>query len=115
VHRARIATTLIVLAAWPASALAQAKPTDASAVYAGLLYVLATLLLFAIGEMLSSPGWNRLGLALWFLVVGAGGCLSMWALPGAALGKAWQLPVLILTLLPFLFVSERALRQLQSS
>jgi hypothetical protein len=111
--RAGTVVTIFGLCALPASASAQAAANHWSALYTGPLYVVGALLLIAIGLGLSAPGWNRLGIVLWLVIVTAGACLSMWALPGTAKGELWQLPAMVITLLPFLFVAEHSLRNLQ--
>jgi hypothetical protein len=103
----------VALALWPASAFAQAAPTHWSAIYAGPIYAAGGLLLLAIGRALAAPGWNRLGVLLWLLVVTAGGCLAIYALPGIVLGAVWQLPALVVAFVLFIALGQDALSRLQ--
>jgi len=111
--RAQTIATVAALLAWPASALAQAAATHWSALYAGPIYLGAVVVLLAIGKALRQPGWNRVGISLWLVVMTAGGCLAIYALPGIAQGKPWQLPAMFLTFLLFVYAGNLVLRKLQ--
>jgi hypothetical protein len=104
----------ITLALWPASAFAQQSvPTHWSAIYAGPIYAAGGLLLLGLGHALSVPGWNRLGVFLWLLIVTAGGCFAIYALPGIVLGAIWQLLALVVAFVLFVALGQDALTRLQ--
>jgi hypothetical protein len=111
--RAQTIATVFALVAWPASALAQAAATHWSALYAAPIFLASVVVLLAIGKTLRQPGWNRVGIALWFVVMTSGGCLAVYALPGIAQGKPWQLPAMLLTFLLFVYAGNEVLRKLQ--
>jgi hypothetical protein len=108
----RTALAIATLAASPSVAFAQALPTESSAKYAGPLLVVGVLFLLGIGEGLAFRGWNRLGVALWMLVMTGGGSLAVFTLQGAILGQRWQLFSLLAGFLGFVLAGQWALNKL---
>ena len=113
--RAHALAVILASIATPATAFAQAVPTHWSAIYSGPIYIAGALLLLAVGRALSAPGWNRLGVVLWLLVMTAGGCLAIYALPGIVQGDRWQLPAMVAAFILFIALGHDALTRLQRS
>ena len=91
-NRAPYGLSLAALLWLPTTVFAQATATDWSAVYTGPIFLAGALVAMGIGAVFDAPGWNRLGIVLWLLLVTAAGSLAIYAMQGAALGKPWQLP-----------------------
>ena len=71
------------------------------------------LWLVALSALLSAPGWNRLGLALWILSVSAAGGLVVFGMHFAAFAKeAWQGPGLIVGFIVFAVAAELTRKRL---
>jgi hypothetical protein len=112
--RAVVAFAAATLAYLPATALAQATPAHWSAVYTGPILVGGALVAMGIGALFSlHPILSRLGIVLWLLLVTAAGCLAIYSMQGAALGKPWQLPAFSAGLLLFVFAGNWALVRLK--
>jgi hypothetical protein len=111
--RTHAIATFLAFSLWPASAFAQAAPTHWSALYAGPIFLAAALLLLGIRAVLHAPGWNRLGIMLWTLIMTAGACLAIYAMAGVAQGKVWQAPALVIAFVLFVYVGQNVLSRLQ--
>jgi len=71
------------------------------------------LLLVALSALLSAPGWNRLGLALWILAVSAAGGLVVFGMHFAAVAtQPWQGPGLIAGFIVFAVIAELTRKRL---
>lgn len=99
----------------PATAFAQASSIHWSALWGGAIFLAAAVVLVGIGFGLAFPGWNRLGIALWMLVMTAGGCLSIYAMQGASTGEKWQMPAFSAGFLVFAVAGNWTLRRLKSA
>lgn len=111
--RAPYGLTLVALLCLPTTVFAQATATEWSAVYTGPIFLAGALVAMGIGRVFDAPGWNRVGIALWLLLVTAAGSLAIYAMQGAALGKPWQLPAFSAGLLVFVVAGNWALVRLK--
>jgi hypothetical protein len=109
----RVPFALLALLCLPTTVFAQAVPTHWSALYTGPILLGAALVVAGIGAVFAAPGWSRVGIALWLLLVTAVGYLAIYTMQGAATGKPWQLPAFTAGLLVFVFVGNWALVRLK--
>jgi hypothetical protein len=111
--RAPFGLALAALLSLPTTVFAQATATHWSAVYTGPIFVGAALVAMGIGALFAAPGWNRLGVMLWLLLVTAAGCLAIYTMQGTAQGAQWQLPAFSAGLLVFVAAGNWALVRLK--
>ncbi len=112
-NRAPFGLTLATLLCLPTTVLAQATSANWSATYTGPIFLAGALVAMGIGAAFAAPGWNRVGIMLWLLLVTAAGSLAIYAMQGAALGKPWQLPAFSVGLLVFVAAGNWALVRLK--
>jgi hypothetical protein len=111
--RAAVVLTILcpALAAAQAQAAAPAQP-HWTTLWAGPIFLGGVVVLLLLRALPAWPVLRGIGSVLWILLMTAGGCLALYAMPTAFRSGSWYLPVFVAGIAALSFAGELARKKL---